>query len=403
MHYSVESIAAPDPHPKVKIVFLCTSLAPGRDGVGDYVRQLAAACGAAGHACLLVALNDRHLIGHELVQRGNEVRFAGVLSWSRRATLLGNLLRDFDPHWISWQVVPYGFHPKGILPEGCLALAEVAKPWSNHVMLHELWLGLAREDRLHPRVIGALQRGKLLNFLRRLRPACLQTTNDAYQLALARRGWLADLLPLFGNIPVAPIDATEAQAALKRIAGDLLPTEPHLIGVIFGTIHPQWQTGPTLEWLEVAGAHLRRKICLLAVGRPGANGAKLLTQLAQQNDGPLIINLGAQEPETISPLLQAADFGIATHPWELIEKSGTTVALLEHGLPVVVPRDDWQPRDGTLSGERDPLLRRLQDLPLEKLVDWLRLRRPPEARLTQITANFLAQLTHPGIQGALVA
>lgn len=45
----------------MKLLFLCTSLEPGRDGVGDYVRLLAEACIEAGHECRLLALNDEHL------------------------------------------------------------------------------------------------------------------------------------------------------------------------------------------------------------------------------------------------------------------------------------------------------------------------------------------------------
>ena len=44
----------------------------------------------------------------------------------------------------------------------------------------------------------------------------------------------------------------------------------------------------------------------------------------------------------ISHLLGAADLGIASHPWALIGKSGAAAAMIEHGLPVLVPRDDSQ-------------------------------------------------------------
>jgi len=388
----------------VKIVFLCTSLAPGRDGVGDYVRQLAGACGAAGHTCLLVALHDRHLASPSaLVQRGNEVRFSATLTWARCAHLLADLLRDFDPHWISWQIVPYGFHPKGFLPIGCFALIEAVRAWPNHVMLHELWLGLARSDTIRPRLIGGLQRRRLLSFLQRLRPSGLHTTNEAYQLALARQGWLAELLPLFGNIPVAPVQRAGAVATLETMAGSALPREPRYVGVIFGTVHPQWHPEATLTWLREVAKITGRAVVLLSVGRAGAHGAKLLAQLAGPSSDISFITLGQQAPEMISPLLQAADFGLATHPWALLEKSGTTVSLLEHGLPVLVPRDDWAPRDGTITAERDPLLRKMQDFPPAEFESWLRLRRTPVAQLPSIALTFLAQLSGPAVRGALVA
>jgi hypothetical protein len=388
----------------VKIVFLCTSLAAGRDGVGDYVRLLAGACRATGHACLLVAVHDRQMPSTGLlVHEGNEIRLSSSLGWSRRAKILASLLREFDPHWVSWQMVPYGFHPKGILPAGVASLVDVAKPWPNHVMLHELWLGLSKADRLRPRLIGAWQRRKLLAFLRRLKPTYLHTTNEAYQLALARQGWPAEILPLFGNIPVAPASPAASTAVLHELAGDALPDSPRSVGVIFGTIHPQWNPAPTLAWLTQAVAQTGRSIVLLGIGRAGAHGDRLLARLAADRGVIRTLALGAQPPERISILLQAADFGIATHPWALLEKSGTTVSLLEHGLPVLAPRDDWSPRDGQLIAPRDPLLRKIQDLRPAEFKTWLSQRRPPAPQLPALAASFVAQLSGPPVRGALVA
>lgn len=387
----------------MKLVFLCSSLAPGHDGVGDYVRQLAGACTDAGHVCLLVALHDRHLSAAAGWSRlANEVRLGSTLSWSRRAEVLSDLLRAFDPDWISWQLVPYGFHPKGILPAGVFALLEAARPWPNHVMLHELWLGLARSDRFRPRLVGALQRRQLLAFLRRLGPAFLHTTNPAYQLALARQGWPSELLPLFGNIPVVAVSAETARAELAAlVAAENLG--PQHLGVIFGTVHPQWQPAPTLAWLRAAAAHSSRSLALFAVGRIGGHGVRLLDELRRTQPDLRVFSVGPQPPERISRLLQAAAFGLATHPWALIEKSGSTAALLEHGLPVLVPRDDWTPRDGAIVAAADSRLRRLDDLPPAQFEPWLHERRPPCSRLPALAARFLAQLNAPPPRGALVA
>lgn len=388
----------------MKLAFLCSSLAPGRDGVGDYVRQLAAACAQFGHVCLIVALHDRHLSATAaLIQRNGEVRFSASLDWSKRQRMLHDLLKEFEPHWVSWQMVPYGFDPKGILPAGFFNLMKAARPWSNHVMLHELWLGLAEADRLRPRLIGALQRRKLLLFLRRLRPVCLHTTNSAYQLALAHHGWPAEILPLFGNMPVSTVKPYLARAELADLVGSSLPPEPRWVGAIFGTIHPQWKPEATLAFLRAASVEGRRPICLVGVGRAGAHGDRLLEQLAREKNGIRVFPVGAQPPEKIARLMRAADFGIATHPWALIEKSGTTATLLEHGLPVLVPRDDWHSRHGAVAGPRDPLLRRLSDLTPAAFPQWLGERREPAALLPALANQFIAQLEGPVSGGALVA
>lgn len=388
----------------MKIVLLCSSLAPGCDGVGDYARQLAAACAARGHACLLIALHDRHVTSAPPLQHsGNEVRFASSLSWARRTDMLETLLRGFDPDWVSWQLVPYGFDPKGILPLEFLNLIRVVRPWRSHVMLHEVWLGIARSDRLRPRLVGALQRRRLLAFLTQLRPAGLDTTNLAYQLALAHAGWPAGILPLFGNIPVVSIKVAVAREELSALIGPSLPQEPRCIGVIFGTIHPQWRPEATLHWLQTASRQSRRRIELLAVGRSGAHGARLLVEMARSQSEIPVIAAGPQSPEKISRLLHAADFGLATHPWALIEKSGTTASLLEHGLPVLVPRDDWRSRHGEASPTGEPLLTRLRDLPSALFPAWLGNRRPPASRLPGIVTAFLTRLTDTAPPRALVA
>jgi len=46
----------------------------------------------------------------------------------------------------------------------------------------------------------------------------------------------------------------------------------------------------------------------------------------------------------ISKLLQTLDLGLATTPLEVIQKSGSAAAMLEHGLPLLVIRDDWHLR-----------------------------------------------------------
>jgi hypothetical protein len=388
----------------VKIAFLCTSLAPGRDGVGDYVRQLATACVEAGHECLLIALHDRHLsAATSSIQRTNEVRFSATQSWASRAILLAELLKKFDPNWVSWQMVPYGFHPKGIIPAGVFQLVEAARPWTSHVMLHEVWVGLAKADNIPLRLVGAWQRRRLLAFLHQLKPACLHTSNEAYQLVLAQQGWQSDLLPLFGNMPVLAVSPAVARTELSALLGSSVQFENLCLGVIFGTIHPQWKPQPTLEWLEASARQLRRPIGLLAVGRVGQHGTDMFARLsAEQNILPLFV-AGPQTPERVSLLLQAADFGIATHPWALIEKSGSTATLLEHGLPVVVPRDDWQLRVGSLTGTRDPLLRRLDDLQPVEFGRWSSQRREPRSLLPMVADKFITRLSQPSPRGAIAA
>jgi len=96
----------------------------------------------------------------------------------------------------------------------------------------------------------------------------------------------------------------------------------------------------------------------------------------------------------VSQLLHAADFGIAAHPWALIGKSGAATAMLEHGLPVLVPRDDWTLRGGLADRgpAADPLLQRLSGLEAGTTAHWLARRRAPRSVLAKTVDQFLCAL-----------
>ncbi|MCR6655782.1 MAG: glycosyltransferase [Opitutus sp.] len=299
----------------MKIAFICTSLASGRDGVGDYVRQLAESCTREGHQCLLIAVNERPSTPDR-----DCVHLLSTTPWAERAARLSKALADFDPDWVSWQIVSYGLHPKGIIPRDAFALADVTRRWPTQVMVHELWIGLAAGEPWKARLIGRWQKPRLLDFLRRLEPRVLHTSNPTYQAVLRAAGFRAQQLPLFGNIPIAPCAPGDAEDVLDDVAGLRLPLAPRWVAVTFGTVHPQWDAAATLRWLRAAAVSAGRSAVLLAVGRIGGAATTALTRVGRQHPDIPIVITGELSPEKVSALLQASDFGIATHPWALIEK-----------------------------------------------------------------------------------
>src|ERR1700710_697249 len=94
----------------------------------------------------------------------------------------------FAPDWISWQMVSYGFSAKSILGTEILQLARELRAPHVQVMLHELWIGIARHDTLWTRLVGWWQRRALFAFLRAAAPDQLHTSNPTYAAALARYG-----------------------------------------------------------------------------------------------------------------------------------------------------------------------------------------------------------------------
>ncbi len=374
----------------MKLLFVCTSLQPGRDGVGDYTRLLASACADAGHACTLLAINDEHLkdpVSQETQsERGHTfptLRLSPAKTWTARYEHAQAFVATHAPDALSWQIVPYGFHPKGIIPDSAFEFARLGDARLNHLMLHELWIGLSLGESFKNRIYGFLQRRALMAFIECLVPDFIDTTNPAYRAVLVRHGCAPGVLPLCGNIPVEP-----------------MPAAPHgdeWVGGIFGTIHPQLDPRPCISALARGAKAARRTLRILGFGRLGAHGEKLFEQLKNEysHRSIAIENLGERPQPEISRLLQSLDFGIGTHPWALIGKSGAVAAMLDHGLPVIVPRDDWALRTPpTPPPLKDPLVVRLADTPSELMAGWLSHRRPPQPRLPALAAAFLSRLNH---------
>ena len=168
--------------------------------------------------------------------------------------------------------------------------------------------------------------------------------------------------------------------------------KPPLVALTFGTLHPHWQPAATVAWLITTAARLRRAPVVIAIGRAGAQAARVLEAFRQQ--GVTVAETGELASASISHLLRTADLGLAAHPWALIDKSGAAAAMLEHGLPVLVPRDDWQLRDAPPlpAVASDPLLVRLAGLGAAHTDRWLARRRSPKSALPQTTDSFLESL-----------
>ncbi len=164
------------------------------------------------------------------------------------------------------------------------------------------------------------------------------------------------------------------------------------MGGFFGTLHPEWKPEPFFSILEQAARKARRKVCLISMGRLGP-GEKLWDLIAcKYGERFHFIRLGERSARQISHLLQAIDFGIAASPWQLIGKSGTAAAMIDHGLPVIVTRDDFLPRIQPVVPPVDDSLFHLCDDRLEsKLVVGLQ-KRLPKPRVTAVAKMLLAQL-----------
>jgi len=334
----------------MRLAFFCGSLEPGRDGVGDYTRRLAAECIRLGHPCVIVALNDlpveRPVFESQMVEDVSilVLRLSSLSPWNERIAEARQWIGAFHPDWMSLQFVCFGYHRRGLCSGLGKRLAAIHPTAVWQIMFHELWLGLEANASLKHRLWGALQRSIILDLVRRLHPRIIHTQTGAYQQVLRRENISASLLPLFGNISPEPGDAWEALLAppvLAAVGGSPDRNQFYLAGV-FGTVHPEWSAQKNVDLLLPLAQRAGRRLVLVFFGKnhlaPQALNQLKLTLRGQAT----VIALGEKSGPEISQILQTLDLGLATSSRQVIQKSGTVAAMLEHGLQVLVTRDDWR-------------------------------------------------------------
>lgn len=385
----------------MRIAFLCGSLEPGRDGVGDYTRLLAGACVQQGHECIAIALHDRHVkcVAEVIPMADLEaiptLQLPATLSWSERSRHAREQIDRFNPDWVSLQFVCYGFNSKGFVHGLASELLPLVTGRRLHFMFHELWIGAHAGATLKDQLVGIVQRHLILGLIRQLHPAAVTTSTTAYITILGQNGIAASLLPIFGNIPVIH-DPNESwlfsACSDARLSVTRANRTDFLVLGLFGALHPGWPPEPLFTSLRTWAAFENKRLIIVAIGRLGG-GERLWSDLARTYDQEIgFIMLGEQSAERVSDFLHWIDCGIATSPWELIGKSGSVASMLDHGLPVIVNRDEVRFRGVTAAEVKDPLLVKM-DSELPARISALR-KRSARARLPEVTQEFLRLLRH---------
>ena len=336
----------------MNIAILCACAEPGRDGVGDYSARLAAALVALGHRALLIAERDFAVADAQIVNIERDgvpvLRLSARLPADQRGIALGAALGDFAPDWVILQFVCWGLADRGVLDPLPTALIDALAGRRVAVYCHELWLGLERGAPLRHRLWGWRQRRSILRFFSRLQPMLVMTSNAAYRGVLERFGWNARIVPLFSNIPFHVGARARFLSLLEQRAGRPpwnARTDVVMVAV-FGSIYPEWQPQPALQWIGNEARRRNRGVLLVIAGRLSARGEALIGQLAREAGVAMTIQvLGEVAPDIVSGLLQEADIGLPSSDWLLLGKSGVVAAMTAHGLPMLVIRHGVSFRD----------------------------------------------------------
>lgn len=319
----------------MKILFICGSCEPSRDGVGDYTYRLAASLNKQGISCTVVAINDSHveevetIVNHGVANSNIEIlRVPAFWSAKRKAEILEREIILQNPDWISLQYVPYSFDKKGIVWELFLWLSRIRSTARWHMMTHELWVD--PNESVKNRMVALIQSLLLRYLIIYLQAKVIHTSNYYYIHKLHSVGVRAKRLPLFSNITVHH----KTCANIKSCSGVRI--------VFFGSIHAEWKPSSLIDALEdFANRSSIRPITLISIGNAGVHGTNMWRRLSSETpDWIEFKQLGSLTEREISLELQYANFGVTTTPSHLLGKSGSVAAMLAHGLKVIVPRLD---------------------------------------------------------------
>lgn len=312
----------------MKVVFLCGSLEQGRDGVGDYVRRLSEELIRQGHQVAAAALNDK--FAPETIEENQQVensyfpilRITSCWPQRKRFGWAHKWIVDQNPDWISLQFVPFSFHPKGLSFGLGSKFKNLTRGFKFHVMFHELWVN-TKSGNLKMRVLGRLQKLLIKKLISKCNPNCITTTIAYYQTML--NGFGVTTLPLFGNIPfVAAMDNKDGLNDKLKV-------------VHFGSFSGELeQLELQLNYLYNAANFYNRKIEFVALGEGGIFKEKAIPLAKKIIGKDAVKELGRLNVDEVSAFFQKSDIGISRADYSLAGKSGSSLAMLEHGLPVVL-------------------------------------------------------------------
>jgi hypothetical protein len=297
-------------------------------------------------------LNDPHVSETKLETQEIEgtpvsvLRLPSTMPWSDRVAEARLWVDAFNPDWASLQLVLFGFHPKGLCFGLGKYLATINSKASWHVMFHELWLGLGDGSPVKHRIYGVLQRGIVLDMVRRVRLRAAHTQTESYRAVLAREKIAASVLPLISNVPYVEGDGwTELlEPLVARAVGERPDRKKLYLAGVFGAIYPEWKVEDVVNIIFPLTQRWQKRLLLVFHGRSNLSAdafEKMKQKLRPQAE---IVVTGERPGCEISKIMQALDLGLATTPRQVIQKSGSVAAMLQHGLQILVTRDDWRLR-----------------------------------------------------------
>lgn len=308
-------------------IFICGSLEPGRDGVGDYSRMMAAALIERGAQVALLAFNDRYVEGillEEQEQKGIHIpalRMSANEAAGKRVLEAKKWIDQWDPEWLSLQFVPYAFHKKGLPWRFAGQMHKIGKGRKWHIMFHELWV---EPEDTKKRLIAFFQRAIIRKMVSRIHPLVVHTSLPVYRERLQEAGIQSGKLSLFSNISCEPFERSVGESPFTISFFSQFEIRESIIRFLRSL----------LTVLEAKGLDFR----ILLLGGSEEKGESLINEISViPGARERIACAGFLNDDRLSEALSSSDLGISPVPRHLLGKSGSVAAFLSHGVPVAAP------------------------------------------------------------------
>jgi hypothetical protein len=300
-----------------KILIICGSAEPGKDGVGDYSLKLSNWLNNSGCRSEVLAFSDKYI--SEQLKESLLTRVPAGLSLKERRKKLQEKIDQYNPDVLFLQYVPYAYHKKGMPLKFARAMGSIKTSAQWFIMIHEPYIGgkLTAKGKF----IQFAQQKSLKRLVKRTRPKRVFTSIKKYEKALAEINIVSSILPLFGNISFAEPTNSDSSEKVK--------------GVYFGAPPKKENYHVFTEGLLNAAKNhsLELNLC----GKTSNSDFESYLQYSVRNENILLNSLGELPEKDLSELFSRMDFGIARIAPDLIGKSGSAISLLEHGVKLWIP------------------------------------------------------------------
>lgn len=318
----------------MRAVFICGSAEPGKDGVGDYTRKLAANLVSRGGNACIIAVNERSLT--EIFQEnqadsGVDVivhRLPSVLGWKQKQKIALDIAVSFDADVVSLQFVPFSYHDKGMPFFLSSWFLKFKAPNRHlHIMFHELWVADSKAHSLKEFIMRELQKILINTLIKKVGTRYIDTNSAHYSSMLGRYGHKANVVPIFSNLPLGS----------RNDISSITNMQDKVVGVFFGFIQLNPNTIKNLKIIAEDVANLLNKeFCIIHIGNNKNPAVVDFFETVTLQTGISTSVLGFLDAAAAADIFASADIGLSDYLPIIVNKSGGIAAMLYNGLPVVL-------------------------------------------------------------------